>query len=75
MRDACVAAGVGAGMGLIAVVGVSDVVSSLLYGVSPTDWTTLASTTLALIGLAAAAAIVPARRAGRVSPTIALREE
>jgi predicted lysophospholipase L1 biosynthesis ABC-type transport system permease subunit len=75
MRDACVATGAGAAMGLIAVVWLSDVVSSLLYDVSPRDWTTLAATTLALIGLAAAAAIVPARRAGRLSPTVALREE
>jgi putative ABC transport system permease protein len=75
MRDACVATGAGAAMGLIAVVWLSDVVSSLLYDVSPRDWTTLAATTFALIGLVAAAAIVPARRAGRLSPTVALREE
>lgn len=75
MRDACVATGAGAAMGLVAVVWLSDVVASLLYEVSPRDWTTLAATTFALIGVTAAAAIVPARRAGRLSPTVALREE
>lgn len=75
MRGASVAIGVGGVMGLIAVMWLSDVASSLLYGVSPRDWTTLAATTFALIGLATAAAIVPARRAGRLSPTVALRDE
>ncbi len=75
MRDACASICAGAAAGLIAVVCLSDLISSLLYGISPRDWATLSATTLALIGLATAAAFVPARRAGRLSPMAALREQ
>ena len=75
MRDACVSIYAGAAAGLITVVCLADLISSLLYGISPRDWTTLAATTLALVGLATAAAFVPARRAGRLSPMAALREQ
>ncbi len=75
MRDACASIAGGAIAGLIGVIWLSDVASSLLYGVSPRDWATLVGTTFALVGLATAAALVPARRAGLLSPTAALREE
>jgi putative ABC transport system permease protein len=75
MRDVSVAVAAGMGLGLIAFVWVSDIVSSLVYDVSPRDWPTLASTAALLMGLTVATALVTARRAGRLSPTIALREE
>ena len=48
-------------------------IASLLYGVSPSDPVVLAAVPLVLLCAAAAAIIVPARRAMRVQPVDALR--
>ena len=53
----------------------SRVVASQLYGVSPLDVTTYGLTAVLLVGLVVAASAVPARRATRVDPVIALRDE
>lgn len=75
MRDACSATAAGVVAGLTAVLWLSDILSSLLYEVSPRNAPTLAVTTLGLAALSAVAALFPARRAGRLAPTLALREE
>jgi ABC-type antimicrobial peptide transport system permease subunit len=46
-----------------------------LYQVTPSDRTTLVVVTLAIVAAAVAAAFVPARRATRIQPVIALRYE
>ncbi|UCG84908.1 MAG: hypothetical protein JSW71_13265, partial [Gemmatimonadota bacterium] len=51
------------------------VLTSLLYNVSPQDITTLTITTIMLLGVAALAILLPARRASSVAPTEALRAE
>jgi len=51
------------------------VMASLLFGVSATDVTTFAIVPLVLIATAMLAIYVPALRATRVDPTVALREE
>ncbi|HEX3249954.1 MAG TPA: ABC transporter permease, partial [Pyrinomonadaceae bacterium] len=66
---------IGIGLGLLGAVGITRVMQALLFGISATDWVTFAAVSilLALVGLLAAA--VPARRATKVDPLIALRYE
>jgi putative ABC transport system permease protein len=51
------------------------VLRGLLYGVTSTDVPTLAAAVLLLVGVAFLACWLPARRAARVDPLIALRDE
>jgi len=67
------AAGVAAG-GLVALA-LGKVMAGFLYGVKPTDVVTLAGVAAALLGCAAMATLMPARRAMNVEPMDALREQ
>jgi putative ABC transport system permease protein len=61
--------------GLLSSLGVARWISALLFGIKPNDPVTLAEAALALLALGASAAYIPARRASKVDPMVALRYE
>src|SRR6267378_7408730 len=66
---------VGAAVGLVGALVVSHFMAGLLFSVRPTDPLTFACVALLLIGVAVLACYIPARRAIRVDPLVALRHE
>ena len=75
LREGLKLAITGAAIGLAAAFGLTRLMTSLLYGVSPTDPLTFAAVAVLLIVVALAACYIPARRAAAVDPMIALRHE
>jgi predicted permease len=75
MRQGLSLAGVGIGVGVLAALGLGRLVASLLFGVGAADPVTLVAVMGTIAAVAALASGLPAWRASRVDPTIALRSE
>jgi predicted permease len=75
VRQGMQVAGIGIVVGLMGAAGLTRVMNSLLFGVSTTDALTFATVPALLAAVAFAATVIPAWRATRVDPMVALREE
>jgi putative ABC transport system permease protein len=75
LRDGLGLAGIGVGAGAVAAFVAARAIAVFLYGVTPSDPLTFAVVTSMLLGVASLACCIPAYRATRVDPLIAIRAE
>lgn len=75
VRSALLLTGIGVALGLVAAAGLTQLMKSLLFGVSPMDPLTYAAVVAVLVAVAIVASYLPARRAAAVNPVEALRAE
>jgi len=75
LREAGLLAVLGVALGLPLALALAFVLSAVIYGIAPYDPVTMVGSGLILLGVAVAAAWIPARRAARIDPMVALRYE
>ena len=75
MKHGLTPAFIGVGLGIVGALGTTRFAASMLYGVEPRDPRTFAGVVALLVLVAIGAAWLPARRAMRVHPNVALRAE
>jgi predicted permease len=75
LRETLVPAAIGVALGVLAALEASHLVASFLFGLKPNDPLTIAGAALLMVAAAAFAGYVPARRASKVDPMVALRYE
>ncbi|HKQ74024.1 MAG TPA: ABC transporter permease [Blastocatellia bacterium] len=75
LRETMLLVVIGVIIGLSAALGATRLVASLLYGLTPNDPLTIALASMLLLTVAALAGYLPARRASRVDPMVALRHD
>ena len=73
MRESMVLVGVGVLLGVAIALGTGRFVSTLLFGLPPSDPVSVAAAIAVMVSVAALAGFLPARRAARVDPMVALR--
>jgi putative ABC transport system permease protein len=75
LRRAMILTASGLGIGLMLAVGLAHGVANLLYGVSPNDPVVFGGITATVAAIALGSSWIPARRAARIDPMVALRDE
>jgi predicted permease len=73
LGEGLVMSGAGVVVGLAASAGASQVLSTLLFGIKPSDPVTFVAVTVALVAVALAASYFPARKAAKADPLVAMR--
>jgi predicted permease len=75
MSEGLVLVMIGVGLGIGGALASTRYIESILFGLAPDDGATIVAVVLLMLGIAALAAFIPARRASRVDPLVALRYE
>jgi putative ABC transport system permease protein len=75
VHDSARLVGIGVALGIPAAFGLAQLLRGALFGVQPTDVATFVGIPLFLVAVSLVAAFVPARRASRVDPAVALRND
>ena len=75
LRESLVLAGIGLLLGVPAALAGTVILQSMLFGLAATDPLTIGLSAASMLALALVAGYVPARRASRVDPMVALRAE
>ena len=75
MRESLLLVAVGVGIGIPVALAATRLVASVLYGLKASDPVTITAAALAMVAVAALAGYLPARRAAKVDPMVALRYE
>ena len=75
MKQGLILTGAGVVAGLAGALGLNRLLAALLFGVRPTDATTLAGVTMTIVLVAALACALPAWRASRLDPNVVLRDD
>src|SRR2546421_12700458 len=75
LRQGMKLASLGIALGILGALALTHLLSSLLYGITATDPITFATAPAILVGVAALACWIPGRRATRIDPILALRQD
>ena len=75
MKQGLLLTGIGVVVGLAGAFGLNRLIASMLFGVQPTDATTLVAVTATIVLVAAVACGLPAWRASRLDPNVVLRDD
>ena len=75
LKQATVSAALGLLIGIPGAIASTRLLTSYVFGITPTDPITFAVLTALLVSVALLACLIPARRASRVDPLVALRHE